>query len=249
MERLIQLSAVLCISIFTGLQVAAQCSPDTTCKDNDNNGEFCPKNLPDASLNEAYEAVITVIPPSSFDYQGNVLEIVYIEVDSVLNLPPGISYTANADKFYADTAYCILLSGTPLEKGDFTLAIYVTPTITSQLTGVIKGPQVVNDTSVVLSVLDPSGLEPFSTNEFQVFQNFPNPFHDVTRIGFYTPVNDLVELKIYNILGELIHQETSLTSPGKHYFRFDGNNLFPGPYFYQVRNSSSFYTGKFIKAK
>jgi len=249
MQRSMRLLAFLFILFFTGLQVTAQCEPDINCKDEENDGEFCPRVLTDARLNEAYESVITVIPPSIYDYQGNILEIVFIEIDSVLNLPPGIDYSANADKFYPGNSYCILLSGTPEEKGDFPLSIYVTPTISHPLTGVIKGPQVVDDTSVVMSVLSPSGIEIFNSNEFRVFQNVPNPFSEVTKIEFYTPVNDMVELKVYNILGELVHRETRVTSQGRHYFRFNGNNLLPGPYLYKVRNSSSYYTSKFIKTK
>ncbi len=176
------------------------------------------------------------------------IEIVYIEIDSVLNLPPGIDYYPNALQFYPDTAYCIQITGNPTEAGEFQLAIYVSPFI--DIFGTItKGPPVVDDTSVVMVVHGPSGFDPYQVREFQVLQNIPNPFSEVTRIGFFTPFDDRIELKVYNILGELMHQENQGAPPGEHFFEFDGGDLLPGTYFYRVNNSSTFFTGKFIKTK
>ncbi len=60
-----------------------------------------------------------------------------------------------------------------------------------------------------MTVLDASGIDPKKFNEFQILPNTPNPFSDVTRIGFYTPFDDRVELMVYNILGILVHQLSS----------------------------------------
>jgi hypothetical protein len=201
-------------------------------------------------LDQPYEAILTIIPPSQFEFEGNRLNIAYIEIDSVLNFPPGITYAANAGRFYADSAYCVLISGVPAQEGIFTLSLYVTPYIRIPLLGIIKGPQALDNTSVVITVQNIITSTEFSTTkQFEVLQNIPNPFSQSTRIGFYTPVRDNINLKIYTILGELIHEESRLVDPGEHFFRFDGSELLAGSYLYLVTSGSSHFTRKLIKTR
>ncbi len=166
----------------------------------------------------------------------------------MLNLPDGIEYFSNAEKFYPDSAYCIQIVGTPAESGDFPLAIYITPFV-SVLGNIISAGQIMDDTSVVLTVQEPSGINPYPAHEFSVIPNIPNPFTEVTRLGFYSPSDEKVGLKVYNILGKLVHEEEQGVPPGEHYFRFDGSGLLPGTYFYKVNTPSNYFTGKFIKSR
>ncbi len=238
-----------CLQLLTGIQVSAQCEPDAGCTDNNNAGAFCPQKLPDVYLGEPYETVLTIIPPSEYEFEGTRLEIGYIEIDSVLNFPPGITYTTSANRLYADSAYCVLISGTATRKGEFNLNLYVTPYIKYPIFGTIKGPQTVDNTSVVLTVTDATPAEIPATKQFQVLQNIPNPFSQSTRIGFYTPVTDNINLKIYSISGELIHEESRLADPGEHFFRFNGSELLAGSYLYLVTSGSSHFTRKLIKTR
>lgn len=245
------LVAMLFVASFAVMKVSGQCEPDTVnCKDTGDPGEICPRNLPEATVNVPYDENITVLAPGSFELGGGVgeIQVAYIIVDSVLNLPPGITYWASAEKFYPDTAYCIQVSGTPERGGDFQLSIYVTPFL-YYLSQIIQGPQMLDDTSVVMIVHGPSGIDPFKVNDFRVLPTVPNPFSEVTRIGFYTPFDDRINLKVFNILGEMMHEETQGAPPGEHYFEFDGSTLLPGTYFYRVTNSTQLYTGKFIKSR
>lgn len=249
MNSLIPYILFFCIPLLTGVQVTAQCEPDANCVDLNKTGTFCPKNLPEVILGEPYDAVLTVIPPSEFEFEGARLDIAYIEIDSVRNFPPGVTYTVFAEKFYTDSAYCVLISGTPTQAGDFALELYVTPFIRYPLFGILKGPQVIDNTSVVLTVKDITGTDFAETKQFQVLQNVPNPFSQSTRIGFYTTVSDNIKLKVYNIAGELVHEESRLTAPGEHFFRFDGSDLLAGSYLYLVTSSSSYLTRKLIKTR
>ncbi|MEJ5350570.1 MAG: DUF362 domain-containing protein [Melioribacteraceae bacterium] len=71
--------------------------------------------------------------------------------------------------------------------------------------------------------------------EYQLMPNFPNPFNPSTRIGFYLPKNDFVNLKVYDIAGREI--ETIIDkeiSAGYHEVVFDAKNLSSGIYIYRI---------------
>jgi len=240
-----RLLIILVLALFSGMKLIAQCEPDTVnCEDIGDPGQICPNDLPSGVLNVIYNEVITIIPPGSFD--AYVLS--YIVIDSVINLPPGIDYFPNAEIFYPDTTYCILLSGTPTQVGDFTLAIYISPFIDVLGTPTL-GPQVVDDTSLVVSIQNTTGIEPSQMTEFRVFQNVPNPFSFRTSLSYYTPNQERIELSIYNILGILVHQESEIAAPGKHNFSFDGSDLQAGTYLYRVETNEDYFTRKFMKSR
>ena len=247
LKTLLLVPVLACIPVLT---LWAQCEPDTAnCKDTGEPGQICPPNLPDAVLNEAYDEVITVIAPDTASVGEIQVGLAYVTVDSVENLPPGVTYLLNADIFYPDSAYCIQIFGTPTEAGKFPLRITVSAYINIGAGVVVKGGEVVDSTSVSLFVNWPSGLDPSRHHEFHVFPNSPNPFSELTRIGFYTPYDDYVTLQVYSILGEMLHEELQGASPGENYFEFNGSSLNPGSYFYRISNRSGLYTGKFIKSR
>lgn len=69
--------------------------------------------------------------------------------------------------------------------------------------------------------------------EFQLYQNFPNPFNPKTIIKFNLPQTTDITLKIYNILGEEVRNLLGKEMiPGTHTAEWDGNNnsgeLLPG---------------------
>lgn len=249
MEKLVQRLAMAVLMAITATSLSAQCEPDTVnCTDTGESGEICPRYLPEATVDSEYDESITVIPPSQFSYLGSTIVISYITVDSVLNLPEGMNYQANASKFYPDTTYCVQISGTPAASGSYPLSIYVSVFINLGTVPILAA-QLVDDTSVVMTVNDPTGLYTLGINEFHVLPILPNPFTESVLLGFYTPDDDQVSLKVYNLLGKLMHEETRWAPPGEHRFVFDGRTLLPGTYFYRVTNSQQIHTGKFIKSR
>lgn len=247
MKRIMLLSATLVFGFFISIQVSAQCEPDTVnCEDIGDPGQFCPLKLPPAGLNVLYDETVTVIPPGTYMFGQTQLTILHIRIDSVKNMPPGIDYFPNADILYPDTAYCIQLTGTPTEVGVDTFYIYITAMV--DILGGIEY-QVVDDSSIVLRVVEVLGTDPHQITEFKVNQNVPNPFSDFTRMAYYSPSEERVELCVYNILGVRVHQESDIVAPGEHHFAFDGRNLEPGIYLYSIASSDAWFTGKLIKSR
>ena len=190
---------------------------------------------------------VTVIPPGIFEVSGIEVEIFFIQIDSVLNLPEGIDYFPNEDTLYADSSYCIQLTGTPTKVGIDTLELYITATV--DIFGTPTDAQVTDDTSLVIQIRESLSIEPVQESEFKVYQNVPNPFSEITRLDYFLPHNDEVELNVYNLQGVLVHRESETAPPGKHSFGFDGSGLPPGTYIYRVKNSQNTVSGRLVKSK
>jgi hypothetical protein len=80
---------------------------------------------------------------------------------------------------------------------------------------------------------------------FYLSQNFPNPFNPQTWIKFQLPVEAQVELKIYNVLGQVVKVLVDNDmKAGFHEVQWDGTNLnrqrvASGIYFYRLQVKSS----------
>lgn len=70
--------------------------------------------------------------------------------------------------------------------------------------------------------------------DFHVFQNYPNPFNSITKINYYLTSNGFIKFEIFNILGQLIYEESMLQTEGFHDFVFDGKDLTSGVYLFNL---------------
>jgi len=95
------------------------------------------------------------------------------------------------------------------------------------------------DTVLVKVNLDPTGIEPLTTEiptQYVLNQNFPNPFNPVTRIRFGLPKAGNVTIEIYNILGQKVETILNEFKPaGYHIISYDGSRLSSGIYFYRIQ--------------
>ncbi len=70
---------------------------------------------------------------------------------------------------------------------------------------------------------------------FVLLQNYPNPFNPITNIEFRIPKSEFVTLTIYNVAGQKVKRLIGQwLKAGVHQYRFDGNNLASGVYYYQL---------------
>lgn len=70
--------------------------------------------------------------------------------------------------------------------------------------------------------------------KFNLSQNYPNPFNPVTSIKYTIPYDAMVNIKIYNILGQEVKVlENSFKLAGEYIMQFNGSELTSGVYFYK----------------
>ncbi|MEJ2196872.1 MAG: T9SS type A sorting domain-containing protein, partial [Ignavibacteriaceae bacterium] len=77
-----------------------------------------------------------------------------------------------------------------------------------------------------------------------------NPFNPETRIEFTLPEKQLVSLRVYNMLGELVEELVNEEKvAGSHSLIFDASNLPSGVYNYRLQTSSFTVNRKMILIK
>lgn len=90
----------------------------------------------------------------------------------------------------------------------------------------------------------------YEVNEFQLYQNFPNPFNPSTQISFYLPERNFITLKVYDNTGRVVSELISGFLPeGKHIKYWNGENHSSGIYYYALQSGSFSQTKKFALLK
>ncbi len=86
--------------------------------------------------------------------------------------------------------------------------------------------------------------------KFVLEQNYPNPFNPATTIKYSIPQNELVTLKVYDILGEeKVELVNEIKSAGSYQLTFDGSDLTSGVYYYSLQAGEYVETRKMILLK
>ena len=86
--------------------------------------------------------------------------------------------------------------------------------------------------------------------DYDLYQNFPNPFNPSTMINYQLPMNSFVNLKVYDALGkEIATLVNKVQSPGSYTVTFDASRLPSGVYFYQITAGSYTKVRKMVVTK
>ena len=103
------------------------------------------------------------------------------------------------------------------------------------------------DNDLVTDVEDNKSIIPL---EYSLSQNYPNPFNPSTTINYAISSKQLVQLKVYDILGSevatLVNQEQSA---GSYKIDFNASRLASGVYFYRLQAGSFVETKKMVILK
>jgi photosystem II stability/assembly factor-like uncharacterized protein len=83
--------------------------------------------------------------------------------------------------------------------------------------------------------------------EFVLHQNYPNPFNPTTTIRFQVPTTGLVELTLFDLLGQAV---TTLISeekePGEYNISWDASGMASGVYLYRLSSGAFVQTRKLL---
>lgn len=87
--------------------------------------------------------------------------------------------------------------------------------------------------------------------DFQLYQNFPNPFNPVTTIKFSIPVSSNVTLKVFDATGREVRSliNNEVVNAGTNEVSFNATNLPSGIYFYTIQANDFIESKKMILIK
>lgn len=230
----------------------AQCDPlgAGDCPDPENNGQVCPDTLVPGYLNQPYSVVATILPPAYIDTLSLQIEVNHITLDSVVNLPDGLTWVSNApgNEFYPGTYYCILMEGMPAVADTFPLKIHI-GIFVEFLGDTIQIAQIVDSTSLAITIVDNTGIAENPDSRFYVHACSPNPFTSWVSLSYHADEPGPVEFRVFNLTGTMVDTRKAIAERGENYFHYYGNHLAPGVYFYSLNSGGRVAAGKIVRGK
>ena len=85
---------------------------------------------------------------------------------------------------------------------------------------------------------------------FSLQQNYPNPFNPTTNIAYTVDQAGVVELKLYNVMGQMVKTLVNdEKTPGDYFVDFNASDLASGVYFYKMTQHGQTVTRKLVLMK
>ncbi|MFI5149646.1 MAG: T9SS type A sorting domain-containing protein [Bacteroidia bacterium] len=219
--------------------------------------------LPPAYITVPYSTVVQIKCPTDTTVSPyGPIHINYIQLDSVKvdsasgkhfkNFLPGFTYATNpvSGKFTNPASPstngaggCVLISGTatagqdvggPTHNGIYPLIVYYHANVQVPVVGATNSNG--TKTGYHIRVLPASaGILELTSDNFDVFQNTPNPANGRTDINYWMTSSDQVEFRVYDVLGNLITSKAMHADRGSNKYTFDTSLLSSGIYLYSIR--------------
>lgn len=97
----------------------------------------------------------------------------------------------------------------------------------------------------VIRVYGPTSIaNVLNPNVFEVHQSYPNPADDEATITFTTPRMENIDVKIFNMLGAVVYDQTILSESGVNDVKINTGRMSSGLYIYTVSNGTKTFTKK-----
>ena len=81
-----------------------------------------------------------------------------------------------------------------------------------------------------------SGVSSINSDDYKLYQNFPNPFNPITKLSYKIDVKGHVTLRVYNLVGQVVRvMVNEVQDPGKYEVEFNASDLSTGVYLYKLQ--------------
>ena len=264
---------LLCIISFFTIELTAQaCFPNELYRDSAVGvypAPYDPVTNPEggitdtACIGSGYEFVFTFKIPATININGFDLALESIEIaqeGAVGGLPVGLDYGCNPGSCVftpEDTLACMVIRG--IATAANTPGVYpltITTKIFTSLgdfdvtfpTTIIPGADGTYDL-ILAEAGNPNctiaGTNDYLTKNISVY-NSPNPFGNTTNIEVNSKVDETLEFRVFDMLGNLVHYRKVEIIQGSNNFEFDGAALSNGIYTYTLSNKTAVLSKKMV---
>lgn len=124
------------------------------------------------------------------------------------------------------------------QRSDFTYSTtFINPPVTDEIKLLITNNYKSVEKTFLINVETTTSIErnDLAKVDFNLEQNYPNPFNPSTQISYSIASDGLVQMKVYNLMGEeIISLVDEYKSKGKYEVNFNAANLPSGIYFAQL---------------
>lgn len=206
--------------------------------------------LPSGVVNQPYSEVIQARVLTDTTYNGFPAVISNITITGVTGLPPGLTYSCNPATcvFPGGSNGCLLLSGTPSVAGIYNINVDLE--INGSVFGIPVPPVAQSLDYYVIEINTGVGLSGnLSDIDFELLQNTPNPASDYTDVSFTTPIGGDFTIKLFNMIGKEVYQQTIRAMPGLNTNRIQLDECSPGVYMLSLENGSTVVTRRMIVSR
>lgn len=166
-------------------------------------------------------------------YQGSVEELEGMEVKQIADEASAAMTSEIGD---AVGYYDAIREINTAFAGDFDTTSFASRTVLTGVKMLHEVPVLRAGTGLIAITTPPVGKYSQVPDVFELAQNYPNPFNPSTTIEFILPVDAIVTLKIYNVLGQEVATlaNKELFTEGLNYLEFNASSLPSGVYFYRI---------------
>jgi hypothetical protein len=85
-------------------------------------------------------------------------------------------------------------------------------------------------------------------NSVEIYGNYPNPFNPSTKIKYSIPESGVVNVSVFNALGEVVESINLFNNAGLNEYNFNAAKLSTGVYLYKI-SLESLTSGSNLQSK
>jgi hypothetical protein len=224
-------------------------------KVNDTLGDGIPK---EGCINTPYELTVFLKTPSQITLMGFMVPIISIKIDTVRNLPEGLSISCSRPNCIipADSLACFFITGTPTENNDTgTYLLEIDLLITTPFLGAIEVtfPDPTFAPGTYEFILNEEGSPNCLTSSlrelaaFDYTKIFPVPSDNIVNLHWKANLAEYTEIRLWHMTGQLIQTERIQAHQGLNDHQLQIDQLPPGLYWVDIRSKSNRSTLKLVK--
>lgn len=194
-----------------------------------------PNSLPVGYELMHYKEILTFVFKKDTIINSDTIKVDSVKIISVSGLPTGFNYYCS-DSACTDTGggnECLTIEGDPVSgmKGFSYIVIGLKYFLNDSLISTVQ--ETYNDTLLINFPLGAIN-ELLMSKGFEVFQNFPNPFSDMTEINIVSEKTQNLYIKVFDLLGKLVYYDDVQVHPGLNKQFINASGFKEGIYSYVV---------------